>query len=417
MSSESIPPPPKKPKRIAKKITVEDEMFDALKKYFVREENGIKCLIPDCTSTVSRYQLYYFKRHFHNKHASLLKELFPEELSIEKQHEIAALELVLNAVELVTVNGYPFSILDATALKSMLSQQIQQLEQNGYKVTINRHMISQKIDEIARAITNRIRDELKDKMLSIMFDICTKRTFSVLGVSATTMINNEVIARSLGMIQLKERHRGPYLANVTEDLLKQYDVKLKQIYSGTADQAKNMTNTVRNLNLLAYNEENHPENDLIGNELNDTDSEGDGGISDDDGIRMETENQMELMNELNNEERFVELVDSMTVDLSSRNNFLSPIQKNHCCAHTLQLAINDAMNRSDAKSMILEVREMMKLLRTTVVNVKFRKLAPNCILPRQYIDIRWNSDYQMVGITLNKFHSFQFNLLIINYIY
>lgn len=31
-----------------------------------------------------------------------------------------------------------------------------------------------------------------------------------------------------------------------------------------------------------------------------------------------------------------------------------------------------------------------------VVNVKFRKLEPICILPRQYVETRWNSDYQMV---------------------
>lgn len=255
---------------------------------------------------------------------------------------------------------------------------------------------------------SRISKELKDKMVSIMFDICTKRTFSVLGVSATTIIDDEVVARSLGMIHLKERHRGPYLANVVEDVFKEYEMKLKQIYSGSADQAKNMTNTVRHLSLHANNEENETETE--GENEFDSDEESDQQISDDDGIRME-ENRMELMNELNNDDRYVELVDSMTEDLLRRNNFLSPIQKVHCCAHTTQLAVNEAISRSNTKPIILEVREMMKLLRTTVVNIKFRNLAPTCILPRQYIEIRWNSDYQMVIFQV-------FNLsFYVNYIY
>lgn len=400
MSCDNQEPPTEK-RKVTNKVFLnahDKKVFDILLTYFERDpdSNKVHCLVRDCKTTISRWQLYYFKRHFEFKHRSLLNELFPEELSYKQQMEIAVCELISNAVELVTINGSPFSILDASSLKGMLNPHLKELEQNGYKVTINRHMIAQKISEVSQKVQSQIGAELKSKMISIMFDVCTKRTFSVLGVSATTMINDAVIGRSLGMIQLKERHRGPYLADVVENLLKEYEISLRQIYSGTADKATNMDNTVRNISLRACNELEQNQNPLEqsngGNdeEVYESASEGD------DEMCMDLENQIELHNELNNENRYVELVNDMTQHLSRRANFLSPVQKIHCCAHTTQLAVNSALNQSEAKEIVSTVREMMKMLRTTVVNIEFRKIAPNCILPRLHVETRWNSDYEMV---------------------
>lgn len=105
--------------------------------------------------------------------------------------------MLYSVVELVTVNGFPFSIFDAPAMKFIMKKQLEQLEKNGYKVTINRHMIGKKIQELSDITRDQITKELKGKMISILFDICTKRTFSVLGISATYMLNDTVIARSL----------------------------------------------------------------------------------------------------------------------------------------------------------------------------------------------------------------------------
>lgn len=397
-------PTSRKRKRISKnvnskivKIDADNaKLMDVLSTHFHRDEakDAIFCSVADCNSTVARWQLYFFKRHFEMKHPTLLKELFPDAFTLEKKCRIALCELTYNAAELVTINGFPFSILSASAIKGFLKKQIEELNANGFKITINRKMIVQKIREISDLIRKRITSELKNKMLSIMFDICTKRTFSVLGISVTFMENDVVIARSLGTVHLTERHRGPYLSSVVEDTLQQFGVKLRQIISGTADQASNMNNTTRHLVIRANNEIEGDDDDLSGDELADETFE---QLSEnDDEIQMELENQIELQNELNNEDQYIDLVTNMAKDLLRKNSLLSSIPKIHCCAHTCQLAVKEAINKSNALPLIEAAREMMKLLRTTVVNVKFRKLAPDCILPRQYIDIRWNSDYQMV---------------------
>lgn len=292
-------------------------------------------------------------------------------------------------MELVTINAAPFSILDTSAIKGFLKKQLDELEKNGYKVVLNRHMIIAKIKQISEAIRKQISEELRGKLFSVMFDVCTKRTFSVLGISATFMKNDEVIARSLGTVQLTERHRGPYMSTVIDTTLKKFNADVQQIISATADQASNMDNTARHLAIRACNE--------ISGEIS-TDEESNGPESEsDDEARMELANQIELLNELNNDDRYIELVTEMANDVLRKNNLLSMVPKLHCCAHTTQLGVKSSIRDSEETTRILEsVREMTKLLRTTVVNVEFRKLAPNCILPRQYIEIRWNSDYQMV---------------------
>lgn len=358
--------------------------------YFKRDENGvIRCCVTDCKSTVARWQTYFFKRHFISVHPTLLHNLCPEAFDVDMQCKIDICEQMYNAIELVTVNGYPLSILDTPAIHGFLKKQIEELEKNGHKLTLNRHMIVEKVKEISKSIKKRISDELKGKLFSIMFDVCTKRTLSVLGISVTFMQNDTVVARSLGTVQLKERHRGPYMAAVVENTLQDFGASTAQVISATADQASNMDNTTRHLSIRACSEKTN------GNSSNDENESAYDSDSDNE-AQMELENEIELLNEINNEDRYIELVTEMAESLLRKNNLLSMVHKVHCCAHTVQLAVKDAIKKSNALPILEDVREMMKNLRSTVVNVKFRKLAPNCVLPPMYIDIRWNSDFQMV---------------------
>lgn len=366
-------------------------IMEKLSSYFERDENNvIVCKVMDCRSTISRWQLYNFKRHFDQRHPILLGQLFPEAVKDELRKRIEKIELLYHAIELVTVNGFPFAILNTSAMRGILKKQLDELEKSGFKMSLDRHTIVDKIKELSDKIRNRISTELMGKLFSIMFDVCTKRTFSVLGITSTFMENGSVIARSMGTVQLKERHRGPYMSNVIDETLQKYGLKVNQIISATADQASNMDNTARHLAIRATNETSEG----ISSDEDDNSSE---NGSESDEARMELVNRIELQIELNNDDRYIDLVTEMVHDIQRKNNLLSMVPKQHCCAHTVQLGIKRAIRESDETSHILEiVREMMKSLRTTVINVKFRKLAPHVILPKQYIDIRWNSDYQMV---------------------
>lgn len=378
----------------------DEAIFDTLKMYFERDESGkIKCNVVDCKSAISRWGKYYMNRHFESKHPTLLSELFPSMLCVDKQCQLDMFELSNSAVELVTINGFPFSILDSSGIKGLLKKQFDDLAENGYKLTINRHIIAEKIDVICTAIKDQISKEFKGKLISIMFDICKKKTFAVLGVCAITMRDGIVIARSLGMIHLTERHKGPYLADVIETLLKEYSISLKQVSTATTDKAANMNNTVRHLVVNANAGDglsNREHDDIDENERDSGECPLIASDDDDDDMELADENFIELENELNNDGRFIEIIKGLTEELYRRNNFLSLIHQVDCCAHKTQLAVNSAIQKSNAISIIEEVREMTRLLRTTVINIKFRKLAPTCVLPPQHVDVRWNADFLMV---------------------
>lgn len=370
--------------------TSNHDLLDKLSVYFIRNESDhtIRCTVSDCNSTIARWQSYYFKRHFVSVHPSLLRELIPDAFDADTQCKLDMNQQIYNAISLVTINGYPFSILDTPAIHGFLKKEKQHLEQNGYKLTLNRHMIVKKIKEVSESIRSSISDELKGKLLSIMFDVCTKRTLSVLGISVTFMKNDVVFARSLGTVHLKERHSGAYMGTVVANTLQKFGTSPSQVISATADQEASMNTTTRHLSVRAFDDS--ADKSLSSGDENEYDSESG------DEAQLEMENQIELQNELNNDSRYIELITEMAQNLLRKNNLLSMIHKVHCCAHTLQLAIKAAIKASDAIEIIETVREMMLSLRTTVVNVKFRKLAPTCVLPPMYIDIRWNSDFIMV---------------------
>lgn len=278
-----------------------------------------------------------------------------------------------------------------------MKNQINELADNGYKITINRNIIAQKVAKMSEEIKDQIKNELKGKMCSIVMDVCKKRTFAVLGVSSFVNIDGVTTARSLGLIHLTERHRGPYMADQIEDLLKEYDVPLKNVYTAKADKASNMDNTVRHLAIYATGE--HPEPAEVNlDEQYDDQSQEMLHFDSDDEMDLDYENLIEIENELYNDERYEELIDELTTELLRRNNFLSLINQVDCCSHKVQLAVNRSIDNSNAKPTIDAVRDMAKLLRTTVVNIEFRKLQPNCILPPLNVETRWNSDYLLVRL-------------------
>lgn len=108
-------------KRRVKKRSKSDyddaQLFEVLHKYFEPKGNSWKCTVPDCSSTISRFQLYFMKRHFERCHQSKLTELFPNMISDTKRNQIEMYKLLQNCIELVTINGFPFSILDTLAMK------------------------------------------------------------------------------------------------------------------------------------------------------------------------------------------------------------------------------------------------------------------------------------------------------------
>lgn len=145
-----------------------------------------------------------------------------------------------------------------------------------------------------------------------------------------------------------------------------------------------MIKTTRSLNEMInsvnLNENNSEENQS--NEENDSDLE-----SGTDAIENES---------ANNEAHFSQIVRELTHNLTIQNDYVALINEIRCCAHTLQLAIHDALEQSNARRILGRAREICKSLRNQVINTEFKRISPSTILPPLDITTRWCSQYMMV---------------------
>lgn len=186
-----------------------------LAEYFERVEGQIKCKIIDCKSSVSRFTSYYLKRHLRSRHQSIFKRLFEDELEHEILQAISFFETKQSAVELVTSDGYPMSLLNKPAFRYLIGPRLDCLAENGFDITINRSVITGHIAETSDGIKERIKNELKNvRLFSVMMDVATKLTLSVLGINISFTRNDVVAIRSLGVIQLTKRHTAENLAEL-----------------------------------------------------------------------------------------------------------------------------------------------------------------------------------------------------------
>lgn len=377
-----------------------------LAEYFERDGDGIKCSIVDCGVNLSRWTLFYLKRHLKCKHRSKYNIIYRAEVESEVQSLVDVFETVQSAVSLVSIHAYPFSLLDKPPFRYMIKPGLDKLACSGRAITLNRHNIVDEISNTSQQIRYVIKQELGTELFSVMFDITTKTTLSVLGVSVSFMRENAVIVRSLGAIKLTKRHTGENVAALVGEILESFGVSFKQIFAITTDNGSNMIKTTRMINeILGEHEENLLDDDEIESDTDDdaglntndnaedigTEDGGDGSSSDGNGANGQNGHANDR------EERFRNIVSEMACNITIQNDYVSSIPAIRCCAHTLQLAIHDAINASKSNKLLNKVRDMCKALRSQVVNIEFRRLSPNTVLPPQDNTTRWCSQYVMVG--------------------
>lgn len=362
------------------KLATEDGL-QKLSAYFKNENGEAWCQIVDCKTKLSRWTNYSLKRHLQQKHPSVYTETFPDEASDENGRRIIEFKSIQNAVSLLTVHGLPFLLLEKPPFQELIKPGLDKLAAYGHNVTINRPVIAEEIASTSANIRQTIQAELQGRMFSVMFDIATKSTISMLGISASFMLDDAVVCRSLGVIQITERHTGVNIATMIQDIFTQFGATLSQLHAVTTDNGSNMLRSTRALNETA--------NDDILDDLTFFEQIDSG----DDEPRDTTINH--------NTQRYTEMIYELTQNHTLQNDFLAIIPEIRCCAHSLHLVVSDALSKSNVRASIGRVKSMCKALRNQVVNIEFRKLSPNSIIPPLDCPTRWSSAYIMVNISDN----------------
>lgn len=141
-----------------RKISPEDERtLQILAEKFRTDENGASCQVHHCKSKhLKSTKPSNLKRHIEQVHPEEYSNLFPHEVNVKKQTELEVYNTLQDAIELVTVNGYSFSMLDASGMHGFTQARLKPLRLQGESLTINRLDIVKKVAEMSEIIRNRI---------------------------------------------------------------------------------------------------------------------------------------------------------------------------------------------------------------------------------------------------------------------
>lgn len=243
------------------------------------------------------------------------------------------------------------------------------------------------IHATANMIRKKISAELKDEMFSILADIATKHTRSVLGVNTACVINDEIVIRTISMEQITHKHSSDNLVNDLIHLLEEkYSLKSTQVYSFLADNAYNMYKTGTLLNEAASNE------DAIGEPAE--------SAHDEDEPRMISEAEYDdvVLNMFHDCQFYSDLIANVATKYAARNKDIHIKSTNTigCASHTLHLIVEKGIaTTQSAKRLISLARELVKKLRTTTILDRIR-VETSYKLPQIDVPTRWNSKFIMV---------------------
>lgn len=352
--------------------------------------------------------------HFKSVH----KDVYNTKISISPEESISVqrLKLVYSCVELVAVNSQPFSLLSCSGFISAIKHKLQAFQLAGCPLNLSDHHvyeIKEKVKEIANAIKQQLKMEIKGKLVSIMVDGASRMGRSVFGINAQYKVDGVLKVATLSMCELNQSHTAVYLSDVLQEALTEYEIDLSQVISITTDNGSNMLAMVKDLENRLF--EDTDEQDQNNNQNADSSID----LRDDAGTQsfsyqpdQQTENEIyeilktnefsddDALNMLfDNSSAYEALLEKLVNETRERSGnhhlFMASIK---CAAHTLQLAVNDALKllgKTDV-NLISLCRLVAKFLRLQSTKYEMHQAGLTSIKPRLDVETRWSSTYLMV---------------------
>lgn len=349
---------------------------------------------------------------------SLHKPTYRDHIVCKNEDNIAVrrLKAVHSCVELVAINSLPFSSLSSSGFRLALDEKLRDFQLAGCELNLSDHHvyeIKEKVREVARQIHDQIKLEVKGNIISVMVDSATRQQRSIFGINIQYRHNGILKVVTLAMRELRDNHTAKYLANVLTEVLGSFGIDLEQVLTITTDSGSNMLAMVKNIEKLLFE---NSEGDLSSTSNDQAENEvltpeptaihvsiDDDDISEEDIERFlgEIEHSVDaaLDEALDNNAIYGRLLDNLVSDVRQRTGshhlFVSSIK---CAAHTLQLAVNDAialLGKNDMNAIAL-CRHVAKFLRLQNTKHEMRRLGLKCILPALDVVTRWSSTFRMV---------------------
>lgn len=411
-SPRKLDSPSKKRKRNQPTITEKSlEYFEFEKS--ISTENGIGKNYYKCT--LCKKQINGTKENNLASHLRVCNISIYSEISGGKKDPlpIKRLKLLQNCTEIVTVNGRPFRTILDSGFQKTITNKLNKLNAGGCPLNLSHANLSElktNLQETAKKAREKVKIEVKGRVLGLMVDIVTKNHRSLLGASVQYACNGKLIIRHIALIELHKKHAGKYLAELIMNRLKEYGIEAIQILSITTDNGSNVLKMIRDLN-----EDLQQACENITTEKQPTARNLQCEYSSDETIDNEIE---ELLLQPDTEETDMEALEILfgAVNPNENTTLLNAIADSlekdlgldimwnvtgiNCAEHTLQLAIKDALESmpENQKNLVKLCRKIAKFLRLASTSNEMREMEMHYNWPHLENDTRWCSTYLMVNV-------------------
>jgi hypothetical protein len=109
-------------------------------------------------------------------------------------------QIIDGCVSLVSESGRPFKILNDKGFSMILDPLLEKL---GGSLTISAENIVPKINLAAQKIRDKLKDEMKNRLICLKVDCAKRLSRSILGINAQYVHDGKIILRSLSTYELK----------------------------------------------------------------------------------------------------------------------------------------------------------------------------------------------------------------------
>lgn len=331
---------------------------DRAKRYFTllnKDENAYECNIEGCARKIIANNAFKFVSHIKFMHKSIYSTNVNQEAVDETTIKLKRLQLIQYCAEIVSVNGRPLNYLRDSGFQNIIKDQVAFLNSNNASIDFY-HLkdVRDYLFDVESKMREIVKNEEKDRFVSLMVDVGSKNTASILAICAQFMINCQIQFRNIGMKQLHKRHKSSYIKQMVEEQLHDFGINKFQVISFTTDNASNMRATVRLFDDDIFDDDNMEDEEqeeylierCVENLRIDTEAQ---NIHSD--VRLREiihqnsnidDNAVDdtLLSILDDQSVLSEVAEAIELDF---RRFTFNVSGIPCSAHTLQLAVNEAL--------------------------------------------------------------------------
>lgn len=396
---------------LIRKIVSENFIFkdEALKLF-----ECIHCNQLGVCHNLSGKKIENLKTHLVLRH----KVLFETKYGVEKKEKellaIQRLELLQHFTELTTINLRPYKSLQDSGLTKIIKDKVDRLIVGNMQINVPKDVIeytSHVVEEVKKQITF----ECKNRIICVMIDIVTKNNISFLGIIIRYVFNGAISERCIGVVVLNESHTADFISKTIAEHLERFEINPQTVLATTSDNAPNMISAINKFGSAIYSvpvaqtdagedelEDNYTEEHEFGYFRNDDNYQCTLDIlspelSPDEILQAENELAMtddaieNVMGEIRDHQN---LSNQIINDFNTNFNTVFNIR---CAAHTLQLAVKDAIKAANISIILSGCRKVALLLRHQEYVTEAKQKGIPLIFPRLSNNTRWDSELRMVS--------------------